>query len=316
MVVREVPGPFRGYRFVDWATQGFLAVVAVLLLLLHQRAPAGWGWVVAGHLAAMGAVHGLIRRAGAGNAGRLERFLREIYPILLYTAFFRETELINRALAWPRLDPAFLRWEHRLFGCQPSVALMDRLPRLAVSELFYAAYFSYYLMVAGLGLVLLVRNRPAFRHFLAVVSFVFYVCYLVHMVVPVIGPRLLFRETHERAWFLREYPQLPPPSYPEPVTHGPFFQIMAFIYRHFEALSAAFPSSHVAVAVTTAWFSWRYLPAIRWGHAVVTALLCVATVYCRYHYAVDVPAGLLVAVILIPIGNRLHARWDAPELRA
>jgi len=309
MAGRGSPIRFGGYRFVDWATQGFLGGVAVLLVALHRQAPAGWGWVVTGHLATLLLVHGLIRRVETGNAGRVGRVLREIYPILLYTAFFRETELINRALAWPRLDPVFLVWEHRLFGCQPSVVLMDRFPGMAVSELFYAAYFSYYLMVAGLGLFLLVRSRPAFQHFLAVVSFVFYGCYLVYMVVPVIGPRLLFRETPERAWYLREYPHLPPPSYPESVTQGPFFQIMAFIYRHFEALSAAFPSSHVAVAVTTAWFSWRYLPALRWAHAAVTGLLCVATVYCRYHYVVDVPAGLLAAAILIPLGNRLYARW-------
>ena len=85
---------------------------------------------------------------------------------------------------------------------------------------------------------------------------------------------------------------------------------MKFIYRHFEANSAAFPSSHVAVALTTLWFSWRYLRPIRWLHTLAAALLCLSTVYCRYHYAVDVPAGIVAALILAPLGNWLYQRID------
>jgi len=309
MSPRQEAGPFRSYRLVDWMTQGFLAGMVLILTLLHRRAPNGWEWVVAGHLATMAAIHRLILQVQRGDAHRAWRLLREFYPVLLYTAFFRETELVNRALGWPRLDPLFLRWEDRLFGCQPSVSLMDALPHLWISEPLYAAYFSYYLMVAGLGLFLLLRHPQTFRHFVSVVSLVFYACYAVYLMVPVIGPRLLFRDTPERAWYLATYPHLLPPAYPEAVTQGPCFQLMAFIYRNFEALSAAFPSSHVAIAVTTAWFSWRYVPLLRWFHAVAAGLLCISTVYCRYHYAVDVPAGLLMAAMLIPVGNRLHARW-------
>jgi membrane-associated phospholipid phosphatase len=39
-------------------------------------------------------------------------------------------------------------------------------------------------------------------------------------------------------------------------------------------------------------------------------LLCLATVYCRYHYAVDVVAGGLTAAVLIPLGNRLYLRFS------
>jgi membrane-associated phospholipid phosphatase len=66
------------------------------------------------------------------------------------------------------------------------------------------------------------------------------------------------------------------------------------------------PSSHVAVAITTLWFSFRYLPRIRLVHLTVTILLCLSTVYCRFHYAVDVVAGVLVAAVLVPLGNWLY----------
>lgn len=304
------------YRLIDWATQLFLGGVTLLLLAFRHQAPSQWPWIVVGHIGLMGVVHGLVTAVARGSTNPAVRFLREAYPILFYTLFFRETELVNRTLGNPRLDPHFLVLEHQIFGTQPSVDLMNALPHLWVSELLYASYFSYYVMVAGLGVWLLWRNRTAFRHFISVVTFVFYGCYVFYMAVPVIGPRLLFRPSPEREWYAATYANLPAPAYPDAVQQGTFFHLMAFIYRHFEAMSAAFPSSHVAVAVTTLWFSWRYARPIRWVHAVTVVLLCISTVYCHYHYAVDVPAGVLAALMLIPLGNWLYIRCDLDGGRA
>jgi len=310
------PLPMSSYRFIDWATQILLALVVLLVVVLHRNAPAWWPVLVLAHLAIMAMIHLLVLADGRGTPPALVGFLRQFYPILLYTVFYRETELINGLVGVSRLDPSFVQFEHRLFGVQPSVALMKAAPELWLSEVLYAAYFSYYLMIAGVGAWLLWRNPPAFRHFVAVVSFVFYVCYVIYMFVPVVGPRLLFRDTPERSLYSVLYAGETLPAFPESVRHGMFFQVMAWIYGTFEARSAAFPSSHVAVAVTTLWFSWRYLRPIRWVHGVLAGLLCLSTVYCGYHYAVDVPAGILIAAILVPLGHRLYRRCDGSKDRS
>ena len=85
---------------------------------------------------------------------------------------------------------------------------------------------------------------------------------------------------------------------------------MAWIYQVFEAPGAAIPSSHVAIALCTVSFSFCYLRRIRYPHLLVAVLLCLATVYCRYHYLVDVLAGILTAVVLVPLGNWLYFRFD------
>ena len=84
--------------------------------------------------------------------------------------------------------------------------------------------------------------------------------------------------------------------------------IMAFIYD-FEAPGGAFPSSHIAVALCTVWFSWRFVPRIRYAHLILVILLCLSTIYCRYHYAVDVLGGILTAAILVPLADGLHRRF-------
>jgi membrane-associated phospholipid phosphatase len=154
---------------------------------------------------------------------------------------------------------------------------------------------------------LYVRNRRQFDHYIAVTSFVFYVCYVVYIFLPVIGPRIYYPEY---VHFTLPAESMPShvPTFPAAVQSGWFYRIMAVVYDHFEAPGAAFPSSHVAIALVTVYFSFRYLRPIRWVHLVMAVLLSFATVYCRYHFVVDVIAGLGTAAVMLPLGNWLYRR--------
>jgi membrane-associated phospholipid phosphatase len=304
----------KNYTFVDYATQAYMAVVGLLILLFHNETVPHWPRLLAAHAAGMALIHWLIQAQARHKSVGVLNFLRHFYPVLLYTVFFMETGLLNRMFFRDYLDPVVAEWEERIFGCQPSVLFMEKLPWLPVSEVFYASYFSYYVMIVGVGIALFLRSRRQFFHYVSVVSFLFYVCYLIYIFLPVIGSRVFFRQVDGYA---------PPPAtqalaitdaYPEAVQAGVFFQMMKWVYREFEAPGAAFPSSHVAVALCTVFFSWRYLRRIRYAHLAVVVLLCFATVYCRYHFVVDVLAGLLTAAVLIPTGNWLYFKFGNPGL--
>jgi membrane-associated phospholipid phosphatase len=300
------------YRFVDYATQIYTAFVACLLLLFHNGNVPAWPWLVLGHMVLMCSIHAVIKTAAHPSTPKFLRFLRDYYPILLYTAFFCEAGRINRMFFSEYLDPVLIHWEQFLLGFQPSVAFMQKLPYLLVSEVFYAAYFSYYIMIAGVGLALLLRNKAHFLHFVSVVSFVFYMCYATYVFLPVIGPRV-FRY-HIPGFTLPESMRhlVPPEPYPEAITVGPFYQIMRWIYDVFEAPGSALPSSHVAIALTTVYFSFLYVRKIRFIHLAAAILLCLSTMYCGYHYLIDVVAGALTAIILVPTGNWLHLKFSEP----
>ena len=307
----------RNYRFIDYATQGYMIFVALLILLFHGQTVAHWEWLLAGHALVVVLVHVLIRVQARMPEHKALNFLRHFYPILLYTAFYRETGTLNQMFFTGLLDHHFVRMDQAIFGFQPSLAFMERYPYEWLSETFYASYFSYYLMIAGIGVTLFVRGRAEFAHYVSVVSFVFYVCYLIYICLPVLGPRVFFYTPAETGINYVLPPDLQALAakirVPDPIESGLFFSIMKFIYHHFESPGAAFPSSHVAVAWCTVFFSVRYLPRIRIAHAIVAVLLCLATVYCRYHYVVDVIAGLFTAAVLIPLGNWLYLRFRVPE---
>jgi len=165
---------------------------------------------------------------------------------------------------------------------------MDKL-LICRERTFYAAYFSYYVMITGVGLALF-SGPGAFFHYLSVISFVFYVCY--SLLSRRHGPRIFFRELEDYQLPADVQPAVRPSSRGDPGR--------AVLSTHDVDLSqlrsagAAFPSSHVAVAIATVFFSFRYLRPIRWPHLAVVSCFAWHD-YCRYHYAVDVAAGGLTA---------------------
>ena len=299
----------RHYTFVDYATQFYGILVVCLIALFHNHTVPHWGLLLAANAAIVAISHGLIAWHGRGSPGKALDFFRHFYPVLLYTFFFCETGMLNRMFFADYLDPLLIHWEQAVFGHQPAVLFMQKLPYLAVSELFYAAYFSYYVMIAGVGIALFIRNRQHFFHYVSVISFIFYICYTVYIFIPVIGPRVFFREI-DGYNLPAELQQLAVVDYyPQAIQSGPFYQLMAWIYRTFESPGAAMPSSHVAIALCTVYFSFRYLPRIRYAHLAAAILLSLATVYCRYHYALDVVAGVLTTALLLPLSNLLYRRF-------
>ena len=300
------------YAFIDYATQVYLVLVALIILVLHGDAVPGWPWFLVGHAIAVFGIHALILANSARPQNRALNFLRHFYPVLLYAALYRETASLNQMLHRGYLDHVFYRLDEQIFGGQPSFAFMAMFPSRIVSELFYAAYFSYYLMISGVGIALFLRARAQFDHYISVTSFVFYACYLIYIFLPVVGPRIYYPELSHITLPSDQMPAVVPP-FPPTVQEGIFYRIMEVIYEHFESPGAAFPSSHVAIAIVTVYFSFLYLRRIRWLHLIVAVLLCLATVYCRYHFAIDVVAGMLMAAATLPLGNGFYRRIGKPN---
>src|SRR5512138_2478761 len=130
VVSREPMAALRHYKFVDYATQGYTALVAVLVLLFHTGAVPRWQWIFTVHIALLVLIHSLILwdRHLAGTPAKARpptrlsatiNFLRHFYPVLLYTWFFSSTGWMNRMFFREFMDPTIIRWEQALFGCQP-----------------------------------------------------------------------------------------------------------------------------------------------------------------------------------------------------
>lgn len=281
---------------VDWLLAAYNLVMALVWLL---GAP-GWTHgpaLVTAHLAAA-ALPLLVARAGP--PGPLLARVRALYPLAWLLAFWIEVDLVRRRLHHGAHDAFVLALEDGILGLHPHALWMPRMHDLWLSEILHFSYFAYYAALVIPILWLAARGTEA-RLMDAQLRMmaVFALCFLSFAAFPVDGP------------------QHTAPLFQGPNAAGPFARLTGLVARgNAEALGAAFPSSHVAGAVTMAWIARLHLP--RWAFLLLAAEavgVFLSTFYTQQHYAIDSLAGVAVAVatqaLLVPALLGARARWAA-----
>lgn len=283
-------------------------LLAGAALLLPQR-PAAWPLLALLHLAVLllawppAAVQGVIDHWRT-RAPRTSRVLLDWYPVLLIPALYLELAILNRAVhGGTYFDGTVQAWEQALFGGQPSRDLAAAAPFPWLSELLHFGYLSYYLIIYVPPLLLYLGGRvPAFRRAVFTLLLAFFVHYLFFVYFPVQGPRYLFAAPGGE------------------LAEGALYQLTHRLLEAGSSQGAAFPSSHVGVAVaqtlTMLRFERRLVPWL----APLTLLLALGAIYGGFHYAIDAVCGALLgglAVLAAPAlyralgGNWGDARADA-----
>jgi membrane-associated phospholipid phosphatase len=72
----------------------------------------------------------------------------------------------------------------------------------------------------------------------------------------------------------------------------------------------AFPSGHTAITLTVVYLAWRFERRLFAFFLPVALALIASTVYCRYHYVVDVIAGIGLALLTIILGEKYYGYWS------
>lgn len=281
----------RSLNIIDHCTFAYNGVVLALVLLFHSRIPQ-WHLLMLPNIIAIAVV--LILALVVGDRAALVlRLVRNLAPLGLFLPMYVQIGSINHVVFPGFLDPLFSRIEEGIFGFQPAVVLAQRFPQNWIAEYMHFAYATYYVLFPGLAVFLyLRREKRAFLDFMFSLCATMYVCLLTFIFLPVRGAA---------SFGLSDAPES---------ASLPFTAVMAWIYRHFEIEGGAFPSSHVAVAALVLYYTVRYARSAAWVVGPLAISLMVSTVYCRYHYAIDILAGLATVSILLPLW-----RWINPALR-
>jgi membrane-associated phospholipid phosphatase len=225
------------------------------------------------------------------------QFCRLFYPQLLYLLFFHEAILLSQLFYGGKsLDAVFAGADHLLFGFQPAIEFHRALPaHPLLTEVFFFGYFFYFaLMTTGWWLLYLQgRYREAARAF-SITTAAFFVMFIFYIFFPVQGPKYYFAEL--RSIWYRNF-------------DGYLFT--AFMRGTFDRLNlagAAFPSSHVVIAIIALLLNRRCNPRLAAVFLPLTLLLFLSTIYLYAHYAVDVLAGMIVGPLLYIFVPRLLDR--------
>jgi hypothetical protein len=214
-------------------------------------------------------------------------------------ASYLQLRIILPAVSARAVDAQILSFDLRVFHYEPSLA-WDRFVTPWTTEWFAFFYFGYFFVLAAhvLPFLLVVKRLDALARFSLGIFMVFCSGHLLYTVVPGYGPyRFLAGQfTHE-------------------LSGGPFWDLVKETVAGAGAQKDIFPSLHTAVPTFFTLFSFRnrrVIPAFRYTWAIqafVTTQIIVATMFLRWHYLIDIFAGLVLAVVAIVVSERLVA-WE------
>jgi membrane-associated phospholipid phosphatase len=285
--VQPLPDPrVAGHTPLDLLTVGYLLVTTGILLFASRPIPHR-PLLIAIHAAALLGI-GLLRHAPR-VAWRPAQLLREGYPLFALPLIYKEVEFLSRGLWGGYFDATVLRWDRVLFGGHPNAFLAAWFPSPILSEVLHLCYLAYALLTPILGLTLFFQKRlEAFRVFATTAMTTMYGCYLVFIFFPVRGP-----------WYTFPHPEVEHFGIFPPLVYG--------MLERGAAVGAAFPSSHVALAVTVAILAHRFYRKLSLVLTVFALGIAVGTVYGGFHYAIDAVVGLLFGIASVLLSPRIHS---------
>jgi membrane-associated phospholipid phosphatase/UDP-2,3-diacylglucosamine pyrophosphatase LpxH len=273
-----------------WPTEklfiGYAIIMACLLALAARQSPLPALILLFGHAAAI-VLMVLLARWPAP----LAQFARHWY-LLLYVPFcYKQVPFLVNALHLQPVDALLARWDLAMWKVDP-VFWLSSMQISFVTELLQLVYTMFIPGTLVLGVILWRRPRPEFRYGTFLIAMSFLVSYLGYLVLPARGPRFMaYASQHSALQGLWT------------------FQSLQSLLDTLEgAQYDCFPSGHVAVVLVGCYVARRISPLVFYGFSVFAMLITVSTVYLRYHYVIDVIAGILLAIIVLAAAPAIYRK--------
>ncbi len=239
-------------------------------------------------------VRGHLLRWG-GSAGSLVYRTAVIGTLL--SSFFQLREILPAVSPWTD-DARIYAFDLRVFGFEPSVAL-DQYVSRETTEWFAFFYFLYFLILSVhvLPMVYWQRDTQLLARFSTGVLLIFCTAHVLYMIVPGFGPY----------WYLKG-------TFQHELQGGPYWHLVREAVEAGGAQKDIFPSLHTAVPTFFAIFSFRHRKLVPFKYwwpviAFLATQIIIATMFLRWHYLIDVIAGVALATAGSLLGQRI-ADWE------
>jgi hypothetical protein len=287
----------------EWALQDLviLAYLVVMLLAVFHgggpRRPAALGFLLV-DIVVFATLVTAARRSWFGpTAGAVLYRCALLFGLL--ASFFQLQWLLPSARG-ATVDAELYAFDRTVFGIEPAEAL-DRFVTPATTEWFAFFYFGYFPLLAAYVLpsVLAARGRRELAELSFGIVWVFCVAHLTYLVVPGFGPYVHLAD-----------------HFGHRLEGGTFWPLVTATVESVDSGSRTdiFPSLHTAAPTFLAVYAFRRRREepfrTVWAPTVfAVSQIVLATMFLRWHYLVDVCAGLAHGASTAFIASAV-ARWE------
>jgi membrane-associated phospholipid phosphatase len=234
------------------------------------------------------------RVQGESLAGRWWHFWRHWYPHLFFLFCFEELAQLMTLVTPKWQDAKLIAFDHWMTGVHPSIWL-EQFVTPGRNEFMQLAYLTYFVYLVVLGGILYYRREWKAYWSVMTYSMVGYsIGYIIAMVFPIESP-----------WFAMAG------MWKESLDGGPITATINFIEHYGRVRGAAFPSEHVAGSIAVLWGAWKFRRWLFWVMAPLVFLMCVSTIWGRYHYIADIFGGMVTGTLGYVIGSWVMERKGA-----
>ncbi|MBI9073095.1 MAG: phosphatase PAP2 family protein [Melioribacteraceae bacterium] len=228
------------------------------------------------------------------------------YLIPLIFVTFKELYLVNGPIHGSDYDNILIAIDRYIFGTDPTHVLY-KISHPALTELLQFSYHLFYFFPILLG-VELIRDKKTDKFHFLIYSLVygFFLSYIGYLLVPAIGPRFTLHDFNlintelPGLWitnFLRDWVNAGESIYPW--TINPIEVVQRDV----------FPSGHTQMTLIIMFLSLKFRTKSRPFNLVFGSLLIFSTVYLRYHYVIDVFAGIVLMIFTMWSGFKIYNWW-------
>lgn len=228
------------------------------------------------------------------KSGAVEYIRNLVFPVICVFLIFDSLEWLVHYINPEDIDPLLIHLDYLIFNNHPTV-MLEAFHVPVLTDILQISYTSYYFLPIFLGIVLkLGKMDIGFNRSLFLILFCFYLSFIGYLLFPALGPR--YTLNHLQAFDLK----------------GLFAtEAIQSLLNKLEGIKRdAFPSGHTAVTLVVSTLAYRYHKGYFYATLPVVAMLIFATVYCRYHYVVDVIGGVLLTWATFFIGERFYVYWE------
>jgi membrane-associated phospholipid phosphatase len=269
----------------------FIAYAAIMirLLFMARHEPVAL-WLILGHIAAISLLVVFSR-----NTSAIAEFAHHWF-LLVYVPFcYKQVPFLVSVLNLRPADDTLAHWDLAMWKVDP-VFWLSSAPNRFLVEFFQAIYSMFIPGIIVLGIILWTRRpRPEFRYGTFAIAATFLISYIGYLLLPARGPRFMA--------YASQYAQL----------HGLWtFNFFQSSLNTLEGLQYdCFPSGHVAAVLVGCFLARRVSAPVFYAFSAFAACIAFSTVYLRYHYVIDVIAGMLLAIIVIIFSPMVYRKLEA-----
>lgn len=239
--------------------------------------------------------------------GGIWRQVRYWYLVPLIFILFKELYFMVDPIRGVIYDDLLIKIDRLIFGSDPTIELY-KIANPLLTELLQIVYGTFFFLPVVLGADMIIQDKWKELDYIAfIIVYGFLLSFIGYLLVPAIGPRFTL---HDFEMNNTEMPGILLTDFLREVVNSGESIPSGTLNPAGIVQRDVFPSGHTQITLLVMILSVKFNSRLKKFFLINGTLLIFATVYLRYHYVVDLIAGVVFMFFTLWSGRKIHKWWS------